>query len=99
MLNEEKKILCFQTDSLDWEDIENRIINFYGLGEKRGYCTQELNYGIMSAMIYTDKGTFDCEIGVLNEGNEDFLVTVYPSEVLKKLREDKENNKTFRKTK
>jgi hypothetical protein len=90
MLNEEKRILCFETGLLDWSEIEGRIIDYYGLGEKQGCYTQEVNYGIMDAVIYTDKGIFDCEIGVLNQSEDTYLITVYPSRVLKELREERE---------
>ena len=82
MEDKEKNILSFQVNSLEWNDIEEKIINHYSLGEKSGSIYYPISYGIRDCTIYTKDCIFDFELGVLNSGNG-YFVTVYPGEILK----------------
>lgn len=89
-LNEEKRVLCFESNFINWIDIEDRICDYYGIPEQVSCAIQQVSFNIYYVNMYSAKGEFECEIGILNQPDDVYLVTVYPSNLLKKLHKEKE---------
>lgn len=95
-MNEEKKVLCFEIDSLDWLNIEDKICEYYGLSEREGCCITPITPNIYCANFFSAQKNLECEIGILNQLDGILLITVYPSALLRQLKEERESKELQR---